>query len=238
MQRFTRKHRLRAGLAALAVTTAIGTAACSSSPTSSTAATSPAGSTSQAASGSCKAGAVKLTFWAWAPGYNLVVNQFNKTHPDICVVLDDVGGGNAEYAKLNEALKSDNGIPDVAEVEYIELPSLEITHSLVNLVPYGIESYKSQIVPSSWAEVSQGSAVYAMPGDIGPLGFYYDTKELAKYHLARRRRGPSSPPRRPPCTRTIPRPTSRASPPPKPSGCSRSCRSSAPSRSSTPAGAT
>jgi multiple sugar transport system substrate-binding protein len=183
MQRFARKYRLRAGLTALAVAAAIGTAACGSSPSSSSSTSASAAGSTAKASSSCKPGAVQLTFWAWAPGYNLVVNQFNKTHPNICVVLDDVGGGNGEYVKLNEALKSGNGIPDVAEVEYIELPSLEITHSLVNLVPYGIDSYKSQIVPSSWAEVSQGSAVYAMPGDIGPLGFYYDTKELAQYHL-------------------------------------------------------
>src|ERR1700691_1250618 len=133
MQRFTRKYRLRAGLPALAVTAAIGTAACGSSPSSSSSTSASAAGSTAKASSSCKPGAVQLTFWAWAPGYNLVVDQFNKTHPNICVVLDDVGGGNGEYVKLNEALKSGNGIPDVAEVEYIELPSLEITHSLVNL---------------------------------------------------------------------------------------------------------
>jgi multiple sugar transport system substrate-binding protein len=185
MQCFTRRPAaVRAGVATLAVTAALGVVACSSSGSASSGSAAAAGGTSAAASSSCKAGAVKLTFWAWAPGYNLVVNEFNKTHPNICVTLDDVGIANAEYVKLAEALKSGTGLPDVAEVEYVELPSLEITHALVNLVPYGIDTYKSQIVPSSWAQVSQGSAVYAMPGDIGPLGFYYDTQELAKYHLS------------------------------------------------------
>ncbi|HMH57925.1 MAG TPA: hypothetical protein VK537_01965, partial [Galbitalea sp.] len=32
----------------------------------------------------CGHGATNLTFWGWPAGYNLVVNEFNKTHPDIC----------------------------------------------------------------------------------------------------------------------------------------------------------
>jgi multiple sugar transport system substrate-binding protein len=185
MQYFTRRPAaVRAGVAALAVTVALGVAACSSSSSGSSSTSSSSASSTAAASSSCTPGAVKLTFWAWAPGYNLVVNEFNKTHPGICVTLDDVGIANAEYVKLAAALKSGTGLPDVAEVEYLEVPSLEILHALVNLVPYGIDSYTSQIVASSWPQVSQGSAVYAMPGDIGPLGFYYDTKELAQYHLS------------------------------------------------------
>jgi multiple sugar transport system substrate-binding protein len=184
-----RRRRTKVGIAAVAMTAALGIAGCGSSSASSSSSSSSSGSSAgtssaQAAGTSCKPGAVKLTFWAWAVGYNLVVNEFNKTHPGICVILDDVGGGNDEYVKLSEALKSGKGAPDVAEVEYIELPSLEITNSVMNLVPYGVDSYKSQIVPSSWAEVSSGSAVYAMPGDIGPLGLYYDTKEFARFHLS------------------------------------------------------
>lgn len=179
MQHLPRRPRaVRAGIAAVAVAAAVALAACGSSAPSSSKAS------AGAASSGCKAGAVKLTFWAWAPGYNLVVNEFNKTHPKICVTLDDVGIANAEYVKLAAALKSGTGLPDVAEVEYVEVPSLEILHALVNLVPYGIDTYKSQVVASSWPQVSQGSAIYAMPGDIGPLGFYYDSSELAKYHLS------------------------------------------------------
>lgn len=141
-------------------------------------------SPSPAASTSCKAGATPITFWGWAPGYQLVVNEFNKTHPNICVTLEDNGAGIAEYTKLTAALKAGVGTPDVAEVEYLEVPAFEITNSLVNLVPYGANSYKGVIVPFAWKAVSQGPAVYSMPGDIGPLAFYYNTKLLAKYHLA------------------------------------------------------
>jgi multiple sugar transport system substrate-binding protein len=50
-------------------------------------------------------------------------------------------------------------------------------------VPYGANNYKSDFVPWAWGEVSQGSAVYAMPGDSGPVAFYYNTDELAKYKI-------------------------------------------------------
>jgi multiple sugar transport system substrate-binding protein len=135
------------------------------------------------ASSSCKAGATQITFWGWAPGYQLVVNEFNKTHPDICVTLENNGAAIAEYTKLTAAIHAGVGAPDVAEVEYLELPSLEITHSLLSLVPYGVDAYRGDIVPFAWDQVSQGSAVYAMPGDIGPLAFYYNTDLLAKYHI-------------------------------------------------------
>jgi multiple sugar transport system substrate-binding protein len=131
----------------------------------------------------CKAGATPLTFWGWAPGYDLVVNEFNKTHPNICVSLENQGAGILEYTKLAAALKAGSGAPDVAQIEYLDVPAFEITHSLLNLVPYGVNSYKSDIVPFAWSAVSQGSAVYSMPGDIGPLGFYYNSVLLAKYHL-------------------------------------------------------
>jgi multiple sugar transport system substrate-binding protein len=185
MQRLTWRPRpVQAGMTALAVAAVLTAAACGSSGTTSDSA--GAGSSATASSstnGSCSPNATKINFWAWAPGYNLVVNEFNKTHPNICVEMNDVGGANDEYVKLSAALKSGNGAPDVAEVEYIELPTLEITNDLLNLVPYGINQYKSQYVPSAWAQVSQGSAVYAMPGDIGPLGLYYNSKLFAKYKI-------------------------------------------------------
>ncbi len=53
----------------------------------------------------------------------------------------------------------------------------------MNLVPYGANTYKSDFAPWAWSQVSQGGAVYAMPSDFGPMGFYYDQQTLAKYHI-------------------------------------------------------
>jgi multiple sugar transport system substrate-binding protein len=168
-------------------------AACSSGGSSSSAAggttSSPASaasaspSVSVVAGGSCSASATKVLFWAWVPGMGRAVTEFNKTHPNICVTQEDVGAGNPEYVAITNALKAGSGAPDVAEVEFDELPSFEVTKNVVNLVPYGANTYKSKFTPWAWAEVSQGSGVYAMPGDAGPMAFYYNTKELAKYGI-------------------------------------------------------
>src|ERR1700691_481813 len=89
-------------------------AACSSGGSSSTATSQPASAASASSSGgaNCKPGAVRLTFWSWATGYNLAVNEFNATHPDICVVLDNDGATNVEYTKIQDAEKAGSGAPD------------------------------------------------------------------------------------------------------------------------------
>jgi multiple sugar transport system substrate-binding protein len=176
-----------AGAAAVSVLAACGgsSGSTSSSSSSGSSAASPTPGTTVLAGASCKSSsATKITFWAWVPGISRAVNQFNKTHPSICVTLEDVGAGNPQYVKISDALKAGSGAPDVAEVEFDELPSFEVTHSVVNLAKYGANKYKSNFVPWAWDEVSQGSAVYAMPGDAGPMAFYYNSKLLAKYHIA------------------------------------------------------
>jgi multiple sugar transport system substrate-binding protein len=176
-----------------AVAAVTGLAACSSGATSSTAPSgsgstssspSPSSSVTVEAGSSCaSSNAVKLTFWAWVPGMGRAVNEFNATHSGICVTQEDVGAGDPEYVAITNALKAGSGAPDVAEVEFDELPSFEVTQSVDNLAQYGADNYKSDFVPWAWQEVSQGSAVYAMPGDAGPMAFYYNSALLAKYHI-------------------------------------------------------
>jgi multiple sugar transport system substrate-binding protein len=173
-----------AGAAAAVTLAACGTGA----PSHSAGASSPSGKASPSASvlaggASCSSSATQLTFWAWVPGMNRAVTEFNQTHPGICVTLEDPGAGEPEYTALNNALKAGSGAPDVAEVEFDELPSFIIQKYVVNLVPYGADNYKSNFATWAWDQVSQGSAVYAMPSDFGPMGFYYDQQTLAKYHI-------------------------------------------------------
>ena len=172
-------------IAAAALLAACGSGGTSSSPsaTKPKASASPSPSVTVVAGGSCKSGATKLIFWAWVPGMGRAVTEFNKTHPNICVTQEDVGAGSPQYVAITNALKAGSGAPDVAEVEFDELPSFEVTHNVVNLVPYGANNYKSDFTTWAWDEVSQGSSVYAMPGDSGPVAFYYNAKQLAQYHI-------------------------------------------------------
>lgn len=172
------------GLALLVSACGSTTSSSSSKPTASSKASSSSSTTVVENTGACKSGATNLTFWAWVPGIARAVKEFNATHPSICVHLEDVGAGTPEYVKLADAAKAGSGEPDVAEVEYDELPSFEITKSVVNLAKYGAGKYKSDFVPWVWKEVSRGSAVYAMPGDSGPVALYYNSKQFSQYGLS------------------------------------------------------
>ena len=131
-------------------------AACSSGGSSGTSAGGATSSASASASAtvlaggkSCSSSATPVMFWAWVPGISRAVTEFNKTHPDICVTLEDPGAGGAEYTLLNNAMKAGSGAPDVAEMEFDEIPSFIIQKYVVNLVPYGANNYKSKFTP--WA---------------------------------------------------------------------------------------
>ena len=145
----------------------------------------PVSATAASATARHPALVTNVIFWDWSPGQDRIVALFNKTHPSIHVTLEDVGGGNAEYVKLADAVKSGTGIPDVAEMEYDELPSIEITNSVANLVPYGVNTSKSDYPTWVWNDVSTGGGadVWAVPDDTGPLADLYNSVEFAKYHL-------------------------------------------------------
>lgn len=167
------RHKLL--LAATATAGALALAACSSSP-----ATSGSSSTSSSTSG----GKVTLTFWTWVPGMSKVVSLWNQAHPGIQVNVNEVTSGNAgSYAKMFSALQAGNA-PDLGQVEYATLPNFEHVGGLVDLSTYGAASVKSDFVPWTWGQVSQGSAVYAIPQDIGPMGLFYRSDLFKKYGLA------------------------------------------------------
>ena len=184
-----RPARLPLGLTGLAAVSLLAAACGSGGTTGGT--TGGSGTTSSASpsasvlagGASCSSSATKITFWAWVPGISRAVTAFNKSHPSICVTLENPGAGLNEYTPLNNALKAGSGAPDVAEVEFDELPSFIVQKDVVNLVPYGANQHKSDFVPWAWQEVSQGPAVYAMPSDAGPAGFYYNAPLLAQYHV-------------------------------------------------------
>ncbi len=146
-----------------------GLAACSNSPSGS-------------GSSGTSSGPVNLTFWSWVNGIATSVADFNQSHPNIHVTLENVGSGPGEYNKLYTAIKANNE-PDLAQVEYQLLPTFETTGALVDMAPYGVNGLKNQFVPWAWKQVSLGNAVYAIPQDTGPMAMYYRADVFAKYHL-------------------------------------------------------
>jgi multiple sugar transport system substrate-binding protein len=127
---------------------------------------------------------VTLTFWTWVPNIQTEVNLFQKSHPGITVHVVNAGQGAPEYTKLRTALKAGSGAPDVVQIEFQYLPTFELTGKLVDLSRYGAGSLKDKFVPWTWSQVSQGSKVYAIPQDSGPMGLLYRKDIFDKYHLA------------------------------------------------------
>ncbi len=142
------------------------------------------GSSSNSGTSSTSSGPVTLTFQSWVPGIDTAVNMFNKTHPNIQVKWQSVpAGNNGTYAKLFTAIKAKNA-PDLAQIEYQFLPTFEATGGLTDISQYGANSIKSQFVPWTWSQVSQGNAVYAIPQDTGPMAMYYRADLFDKYKIA------------------------------------------------------
>jgi multiple sugar transport system substrate-binding protein len=70
----------------------------------------------------------------------------------------------------------------VTQVELDHLPQFTQAHDLVNIAQYD-GKYKSEYPAWVWSQVTQGSNLYAMPEDIGPMGLMYQPSVLKKYHL-------------------------------------------------------
>src|ERR1700722_9374179 len=128
-------------------------------------------------------GKVTLTFWSWVPGISHSVNLWNKSHPDIHVNLNEVTSGAAgSYAKMFSALQAGNA-PDLGQIEYATLPNFEHVGGVDDLSKYGASSVQADFVPWTWSQVTQGSGVYAIPQDTGPMGLFYRADLFKKYGL-------------------------------------------------------
>jgi multiple sugar transport system substrate-binding protein len=121
-----------------------------------------------------------LNFWTWAPGLAPEVAAFEKKYPKIKVNMVNAGQGGAEYTKLQAAIDAGKGTPDVAQLEYSELPSFTVTKSVVGLNQYGAASLKSQFTPAAWSFVSAQGETWGLPQDLGPMTFIYRNDILAK----------------------------------------------------------
>lgn len=126
-------------------------------------------------------GRATITFWSWVPGIEKVVQMFQEAYPTIRVEYSNVGSGQTLYTKLLTALRAGSGAPDVTQVEFQFLPQFIEIGGLLDLAPLGANSYRNFFVPWTWANVSRGQSVYAIPQDTGPLALIY-RKDLFAQH--------------------------------------------------------
>lgn len=140
-------------------------------------------SSSTAPAGTTSSGPVQITVWSGMSGLSDVAAIFNRTHPDIHVTIVNAGTNPETYTKLKAALAAGSGAPDVVGVEYFELPTFEITKHLVDMGKYGANDDKGLYVPWAWNQVSDGSKVYGIPIDSGPMALAYRADLFTKYNI-------------------------------------------------------
>ena len=117
---------------------------------------------------------VELTYWAWAPNLDKVVDLWNEEHPEIQVTVNKQDGGDPAITKLLTAIKAGSGAPDLIQAEYQKIPTLVASDALADLADAGASDIASEFPDGVWDSVTLGGdAVYAIPQDTGPMMFYY-----------------------------------------------------------------
>jgi multiple sugar transport system substrate-binding protein len=169
-------HRHRNLVVGAALMVALGAAATAYGPSAS--------ATTAGGSGSCQPqkGKVNITYWAWNTEFKGAVAAFNKSHPNIHVTFDLVTG--EDYQNLFNALKAGNA-PDLAQVEYFELPAFREQNGLTNIANCApIKKALKQFPAWTLNQVGVGTkAVYGVPQDTEPLALYYRADIFKKYGL-------------------------------------------------------
>lgn len=115
----------------------------------------------------------QLTFWTWVPKIQNQVDMFEKAFPKVKVKLVNVGQGAPHYTKLRAAIKSGQGAPDVAQMEFQYIDSFTLGGDLADMAPNGASAIMEQFPDWVRTQVTKDGKIYGIPQDIGPLGLLY-----------------------------------------------------------------
>lgn len=179
----TRRKRAVIRAAAVAGVLALTLAACGSGGSSgSTDAASPAPDSAAKVQAALEKGG-ELSMWAWDPAEKGIVEKFQKKYPKVKVNLQNVGTGNDQYTKLQNAIKAGRGIPDVAQVEFYAIPQFNITKSLTDLTEFGAASLDKTFTSGDWGASKVGDKILGLPQGAGPMVLFYNKAVFDKYQL-------------------------------------------------------
>ncbi|WAL74775.1 extracellular solute-binding protein [Kitasatospora sp. YST-16] len=113
-----------------------------------------------------------VTFWSFVKGSDKVADAFNRTHPGIKVTFESVPSGQEYYSKLTNAVKAGT-VPDVAVVEYPQLPEFAAQGALESLDGDLAATVKGEFPDSVRQLVELGGKTWGVPRDAAPLLMYY-----------------------------------------------------------------
>jgi len=153
-------------------------AGCSSGPAS------PGGS-SAASSG----GHVTLTYWNGftgpdGPTVTALVNEFNKTHPNITIKMS-IMPWDVFYEKLLPAFAAGNG-PDIVAMDTQQLPQYATKNVFLPLTSYysNAANDTSALVAGAIAGSKVNGTNYGVPANFAPLMLYWNKKLFAAAHIS------------------------------------------------------
>ncbi|TDC72117.1 extracellular solute-binding protein [Streptomyces hainanensis] len=137
------------------------------------------GSSDDDSSGS---GPVELTYWAWAPGMEAVVEIWNEANPDVQVTVTKQASGDDLVTRTITAAQAGEG-PDLVQAEYQAIPTL-VSNDVLADISGEVGDVAEAFAPGLWQQVTLGTdAVYALPQDSGPMMFYYRQDLFEEYGL-------------------------------------------------------
>ena len=116
---------------------------------------------------------IELTFWTWASDPQPTVDLFEAAHPNITVTVENVGVGDDQYTKIQNAVDAGTGGPDLAQMDYNAIPNFILTGALADLTQYGATDMEETFLPAVLSLVSSGDGIYGVPQDFGPAVMFY-----------------------------------------------------------------
>ncbi|MDT0323593.1 extracellular solute-binding protein [Streptomyces millisiae] len=118
-------------------------------------------------------GPVDLSYWAWAPGMEAVVDLWNEANPEIQVTVREQAAGDDLVTRTITAAQAGEA-PDLVQAEYQAIPTLVSNDVLADISGELGDEVAEAFAPGVWQQVTLGGeAVYAVPQDSGPMMFYY-----------------------------------------------------------------
>lgn len=118
---------------------------------------------------------VELTFWTWANDPQPTIDAFEAAHPNITVTVENVGVGDDQYTKIQNAVDAGTGGPDLAQMDYSAIPNFVLTGALADITQHGATGMEDTFLPGVLSLVKSGDGIYGVPQDFGPAVMFYRT---------------------------------------------------------------
>ncbi|GHJ23850.1 MULTISPECIES: ABC transporter substrate-binding protein [Streptomyces] len=129
-------------------------------------------------------GRVRITFWSALRGSQQVVDAYNRSQRRVHVDFEQVPSGQqGGYAKLSNAARAGNA-PDVATIEYPQVPGFAIDGVARDLTPLLGERLRARLLPQALALTTFEGRTFSVPLDVEPMVFLYRRDLFAAHHIA------------------------------------------------------